>query len=47
MKKNNAIVLGRLLPNSGKMHQNQEVYFAGGAKYVQLKHVITKTHLRY
>lgn len=47
MKQNNMIVLGKLLPDSGKKHQNQEVYSAGGAKYARLKHAITKIHLRY
>lgn len=32
MKKTNAVVLGRLLPDSGKIHQNQEVYSAGGGE---------------
>ena len=27
---NEMIVLGRLIPNSGKIHQNQEVYATGG-----------------
>ena len=27
---NDMIVLGRLIPNSGKIHQNQEVYANGG-----------------
>ena len=27
---NDMIVLGRLIPDSGKTHQNQEVYAAGG-----------------
>ena len=27
---NEMIVLGRLIPDSGKIHQNQEVYAAGG-----------------
>lgn len=27
---NDMIVLGRLIPNSGKIHQNQEVYAIGG-----------------
>ena len=35
MKKTNIVVLGRLLPDSGKIHQNQEVYSAGGVKYAQ------------
>lgn len=31
MKNNNdTIVLGRLLPDSGKIHQNQEVYLVRG-----------------
>lgn len=49
MKQNNMIVLGRLLPDSGKKHQNQEVYSAvgGRVKYARLKHVISKIHLRY
>lgn len=24
------VVLGRVLPSTGKMHQNQEVYYGGG-----------------
>lgn len=32
MKQNNMIVLGRLLPESGKKHQNQEVYSAEGER---------------
>lgn len=33
MKNNNdTIVLGRLLPDSGKIHQNQEVYLIRGGK---------------
>lgn len=27
---NDMIVLGRLIPDSGKIHQNQEVYATGG-----------------
>ena len=27
---NDMIVLGRLIPDSGKIHQNQEVYAIGG-----------------
>lgn len=27
---NDMIVLGRLIPDSGKMHQNKEVYATGG-----------------
>lgn len=27
---NEMIVLGRLIPDSGKIHQNQEVYATGG-----------------
>ena len=27
---NDMIVLGRLIPDSGKIHQNQEVYDTGG-----------------
>lgn len=27
---NEMIVLGRLIPDSGKIHQNQEVYDIGG-----------------
>lgn len=47
MKKTNIVVLGRLLPDSGKGHQNQEVYYAGGVKYAQSRLVTTKTHLKY
>lgn len=47
MKKTNIVVLGRLLPDSGKIHQNQEVYSAGGAKYAQSRLVTTKTRLKY
>lgn len=48
MKKTNIVVLGRLLPDSGKVHQNQEVYYAGGGvKYAQSRLVTTKTHLKY
>ncbi len=28
---NDMIILGRLIPNSGKIHQNQEVYATGGS----------------
>lgn len=37
MKQNNMIVLGRLLPDSGKKHQNQEVYSAGGSEICTIK----------
>ena len=30
---NDMIVLGRLIPDSGKIHQNQEVYDAGGVAH--------------
>lgn len=31
---NDMIVLGRLIPDSGKIHQNQEVYATGGGGVV-------------
>ena len=37
MKKTNIVVLGRLLPDSGKTHQNQEVYSAGGSEICTIK----------
>lgn len=37
MKQNNMIVLGRLLPDSGKKHQNQEVYSAWGSEICTIK----------
>ena len=30
---NDMIVLGRLIPDSGKIHQNQEVYVTGGVAH--------------
>lgn len=32
---NEMIVLGRLIPDSGKIHQNQEVYAAGGVLHIE------------
>lgn len=37
MKKTNAVVLGRLIPNSGKLHQNQEVYSSEGSEIGTIK----------
>lgn len=37
MKQNNMIVLGRLLPDSGKKRQNQEVYSVGGSEICTIK----------
>lgn len=34
MKKTNVVVLGRLLPKSGKIHQNQEVYYCKGRSVI-------------
>lgn len=31
------VVLGRLLPDSGKTHQNQEIYSAGGSAICTIK----------
>lgn len=39
MKKTNIVVLGRLLPCSGKIHQNQEVYYyEGGVGAIKATH---------
>lgn len=32
---NEMIVLGRLIPDSGKIHQNQEVYATGGVLHIE------------
>ena len=32
---NDMIVLGRLIPDSGKIHQNQEVYAIGGGLHIE------------
>ena len=32
---NELIVLGRLIPDSGKIHQNQEVYATGGVLHIE------------
>ena len=32
---NEMIVLGRLIPDSGKIHQNKEVYATGGVLYIE------------
>ena len=32
---NDMIVLGRLIPDSGKIHQNQEVYDTGGVLHIE------------
>lgn len=34
---NDMIVLGRLIPDSGKIHQNQEVYATGGGGVLHIE----------
>lgn len=41
MKSNKVEVVGRLIPDSGKIHQNQEVYETSG-----LKCTIKSTHYK-
>ena len=36
---NDMIVLGRLIPDSGKIHQNQEVYATGGVLHIESNNI--------
>ena len=36
---NDMIILGRLIPDSGKIHQNQEVYDTGGVLHIEVNNL--------